>query len=89
METVKGKDKGKLMLYALSTCVWCAKTKKLLNELGVAYTAEDVDLLDEKDAENLKTVFKKWDSTGFPLLIIDDKKCIKGFDEKEIKEAVK
>ena len=30
---VDGQDKGKVMLYALSTCVWCKKTKKLLDKL--------------------------------------------------------
>ena len=27
---VAGRNKGKVMLYALSTCGWCAKTKELL-----------------------------------------------------------
>ena len=42
---VPGRNAGKVMLYALSTCVWCNKTKKLLNELGVEYDYTDVDLL--------------------------------------------
>lgn len=33
------------MLYALSTCVWCKKTKKLLTELGVDFSYVYVDLL--------------------------------------------
>jgi len=28
MTHVDGKNKGKIMLYALSTCVWCKKTKQ-------------------------------------------------------------
>ena len=37
IEHVKGENKGKIMLYALSTCVWCKKTRELLDDLGVEY----------------------------------------------------
>ena len=32
MVHIPGKKSGQIMLYALSTCVWCQKTKKLLEE---------------------------------------------------------
>ena len=38
---VDGKDKGKVFLYALSTCGWCKKTKAFLNEQGVEYSYVD------------------------------------------------
>ncbi|MDD5660242.1 MAG: glutaredoxin domain-containing protein [Actinomycetota bacterium] len=41
---VDGKQNKKVMLYALSTCIWCRKTKMLLDELGIAYDYMDVDL---------------------------------------------
>ena len=34
VEHVTGKNKGKVMLYALSTCGWCGKTKELLQADG-------------------------------------------------------
>jgi len=34
---VQGKNVGHIMLYALSTCPWCRKTKQLLSDLGVDY----------------------------------------------------
>ena len=37
------------MLYALSTCVWCRRTKQLLDQLGVEYDYVDVDLLEGGD----------------------------------------
>lgn len=89
MEHIKGKNKGKLMLYALSTCVWCGKTKKLLNDLGVEYTYEDVDLLTPDEYDKISSVFKKWNASGFPLLVIDDRMCVRGYSEREIKEALK
>jgi len=36
---VAGKNKGQILLYALSTCVWCKKTKQLLDQLGWSMTS--------------------------------------------------
>ena len=86
---VAGRKAGKVMLYALSTCVWCKKTKKLLNELGVEYDYTDVDLLDGDEEEAIMETVKKYNpSRSFPTLVIDDKRAILGFDEKEIREAL-
>jgi len=89
-EHVAGKNAGKITLFALSTCSWCKKTKDLLNNLGVEYDYMFVDLLqgDEKD-EAIKAI-EKWNpDCSFPTLVIDDSKCIVGFKEPEIKEALK
>ncbi len=89
-EHVAGKNTGKIALFALSTCIWCKKTKDLLNNLGVEYDYMFVDLLqgDEKD-EAIKAI-EKWNpDCSFPTLVIDDSKCIVGFKEPEIKEALK
>ena len=86
---VAGKKKGKVMLYALSTCGWCKRTKALLEELGVEYDFSDVDQLKgEEQAEALKKI-KKFNTTGnFPTLIIDNKRCIIGYQESDIREAL-
>ena len=51
VEHVDGKNRGTVMLYALSTCGWCAKTKDLLRELGIAFDYTFVDLLDGPGAD--------------------------------------
>ena len=87
-EHVKGENKGKIMLYALSTCGWCRKTKELLNELGVKYDYIFVDLLEDKDKDVAMDEVKKWNPRcSFPTIVINDK-CIVGFKEDEIKEAL-
>ncbi len=89
MKHIPGKNRGHIMLYALSTCGWCKKTKRLLNELGVEYYYLDVDLLGKKEKdEAMKTVKRHNPQRSFPTTIIDDKKCIVGFDEDEIKAEV-
>ncbi len=89
VEHIQGRDAGKVMLYALSTCIWCKKTRQLLEELGVAYDYEYVDMLHGLERTKTMDVVKKWNAAcSFPTLIINDK-CIVGFKETEIREALK
>jgi glutaredoxin len=86
---VKGQNKGKIMLYALSTCLWCKKTKNLLENLGVAYTYVYVDLLEEKEKDKTMETIRKWNPRcSFPTLVINEKESIVGFKEDRIKEAL-
>jgi glutaredoxin-like protein NrdH len=87
MEHVPGKNKGKIILYALSTCGWCAKTKQLLKDLGVDYYYIYVDLLPPDEMDKAITEVEKFNPKGsFPTLVINDSKCIVGFREEEIRE---
>ena len=89
VEHVTGKNVGRVMLYALSTCVWCKKTKALLDGLGIEYYYEYVDLLQDKDKEKVVKTLERWNpSRNFPTLVINDSKCIVGFKEDEIREAL-
>jgi len=89
MTHVQGKHTGDIILYALSTCGWCQKTKKLLNELGVDYYYLDVDKSVGEERENALREIQKWNpDINFPTLVIDDNKCITGFREEEIREVL-
>jgi glutaredoxin len=89
IEHVKGKNKGKIMLYALSTCVWCRKTKELLKDLGVEYYYIFVDQLEDADREQQMGELSKYNPyRSFPTLVINNDKCIVGFKEDEIREAL-
>jgi len=88
MNQVAGKDKVQIIVYALSTCVWCRKTKELLDRLGVEYASVDVDLLqgDEKSkaTEEVKNMNPR---CSFPTLVINGQ-CIVGYDEQRIRETL-
>jgi glutaredoxin len=87
---VDGVNKGKILLYALSTCGWCEKTKNFLSKLGVEYDYVFVDDLEGEDRENAMEEVKKWNPhRSFPTLVINDEKCIVGFKENDIKKALK
>ena len=87
---VPGKNTGDIKLYALSTCPWCKKTKKLLDDMGVEYSFVDVDLLTGDEKNQTMVIIRKWNpSMSFPVIVINDKKSIVGFQEPQIKEALK
>jgi len=86
MNRIEGIDKGKVVLYALSTCQWCEKTKELLKELNIDYYYIDVDLADEKDQEEIMEEIRKYNpACSFPTLILDNNYSIIGFDEEKIR----
>jgi len=89
MTHVAGKNKGSIILYALSTCVWCRKTKQLLDQLGVDYHYIEVDLLQGEEKTKATEEVKKMNPRcSFPTLSINDQ-CIVGFDEAKIQEILK
>ena len=86
---VKGaRKKGEVILYALSTCGWCAKTKELLTNLGVEFSYVYVDLLPREEMERAFTEVKRFNPAGsFPTVVIDGRKTIVGFREEQLREA--
>jgi glutaredoxin-like protein NrdH len=86
---VSGIDRGKVMMYGLSTCVWCKKTKQLLTDLGVDFDYMYVDRLDEEEEGRVVQEIRRFNpSVSFPTTIINGEKAIVGFKEKEIRQAL-
>lgn len=87
---VEGEDKGKVFLYALSTCIWCRKTKKLLDSLGIEYSYIFMDNLDGEEKDKRMEELEQWNpKRSFPTLVINDEKVITGFKEDEIKKELR
>ena len=87
-EHMAGKDCGRVRLFALSTCIWCKKTKEYLSSQGVAFDFIYVDQLKgEERAEAIAEVKKYNPNLSFPTLVIGER-CIVGLKEKEIREAL-
>ena len=87
-EHVDGREKGKIVLYALSTCVWCRRTKKLLGELGVAYDFVFIDQKSGEERELYKDEIRKHNpKCSYPTLVLNDERCIVGYQDREIREA--
>jgi len=90
MEHVKGKKKADIILFALSTCIWCRKTKSLLDELGVDYNYVYVDLAEGEERDLIKKEMQRWNpKMSFPTIVLNSSKCIVGFDEQGIRNGLK
>ena len=88
-EHIDGKSEHKVMLYALSTCGWCRKTRDLLGELGVAYDFAYLDLFSGAEQDDALRELGKYNRSGnFPTVVIDGDKVIVGFREQELREAL-
>ena len=87
---VEGKEKGKIILFALSTCGWCKKTKRILDSLGIAYDYVDADLVDDKTSNEIEKAVKKWNpKETYPTIVINNGKAIISYDEDKIRELAK
>jgi len=91
IETIRvdGEKRCGIIVYALSTCVWCKMAKNLLNNMGAAYEYIDVDLLSEDDKDEVMKEVRRWNPKGsFPTLVFDGERVVLGYDEKKIREAI-
>jgi len=80
---------GKPKVYALSTCPYCKRTKRFLDQHKIVYDHIDVDLLDDdKQDEVLEEVEKLTGRRSFPVVIIGDE-VIVGHDEDRLRKALK
>jgi len=84
---VEGEKKShKVIVYALSTCVWCKMTKQFLKDNNVEYEYVDVDLCSEEDKEKIRQeIQNKGGSLSYPTTIIDDKTVVTGFRKDLLK----
>jgi glutaredoxin-like protein NrdH len=85
---VSGKNtKHRVLVYALSTCVWCKMTKNFLKDMGVEFEYVDVDLCTEEEKDKIRQeIQKKGGSLIYPTTIIDDKTVVAGFRKDQLKE---
>lgn len=88
-EHVDGEDKGKITLFALSTCGWCKKTRMLLEELGMKYNYLYVDLTSGDERDEIVEALKKYNpDVSFPTIVINDSDVIVGFEKDQIKSKL-
>ena len=88
--TIPGKKKEhEIFLFALSTCGWCKKVKRLLDDLEVEYTYVDVDLTKGEERERTKEELKKYNERmSYPTVIVDGKEVIVGFKDEKLREVL-
>ena len=87
---VQGKrNEHKVVVYALSTCVWCKMTKQFLKDNDITFEFIEVDLTEpEEKAQIRQQIQSKGGSLNYPTTIVDDKIVITGFRKDQLKEAL-
>ena len=83
------KSNHKVVLYALSTCVWCKMTKQFLKDNNIEFEYVNVDLCEEDDKQKIRAeIQSKGGNLNYPTTIIDDKIVVTGFRKDQLKEAL-
>ncbi len=73
----------KVVIYALTTCLWCKKTKKYFEDKKVDLESVDYDKQTEEKQEEMMKEIKGAGCTGsFPFTKIDGA-CVQGYDPAE------
>lgn len=77
-------------LFALSTCVWCKRTRAWLDEHGVNYTLNHVDLLTGEEKEEVVARAKTFvERVAYPIVVIDGgDTVIQGFHPEQMEEVL-
>jgi len=87
---VLGKNnKHRVLIYAISTCAWCKRTKKFLKDNNIQFEYVDVDLCAKEDQEKIRDdILSRKGRLSYPTIIVDNRILIIGFQEDKIKEAL-
>ena len=79
-----------VILFALSTCIWCRKAKAWLEEKGIQYQIYHMDLLTGAEREAAMDRIRKYtDHVSYPIVVIDDgESVIQGFHPERLEEEL-
>lgn len=82
-------NKHRVLMYALSTCGWCKRAKRLLRDNRIEYEYIDVDLCSMEDRERIRRdILSRGGRLSYPTIIVDDTILITSFQEDRIREAL-
>jgi len=83
-------EEDNIIIFTLSTCMWCKKCKRFLEEKNVKYKYIDVDRIDPKDkAKIIEYLRSNYGSrVSYPFFICD-KGHVVGYDPNKYMELLK
>lgn len=84
----KGEDKN-ILVFTLSTCMWCKKCKRFLDEKNMKYKYIDVDRIDPKDKitllDHLRNTYQE--RISYPFLVCKSGHVV-GYDPNKYMEVL-
>jgi len=79
----------KVIMYTMSTCPWCRKTKKFFTDNKIPFEYTDYDLAtDEEQKKIMDTMLKKGADGIFPFVIIG-KDVVIGYHPEKYSELLR
>ncbi|NVM31059.1 MAG: glutaredoxin [Candidatus Helarchaeota archaeon] len=90
-KTVSGNiQKHDVMLYTISTCIWCVRLKNKLKNRDIQYKYIDIDLIPHKEKERIKRQLREVKSRlAFPMMFVDDSFIPNMETDQKIEELVR
>lgn len=84
--TAQTSNYPKIVLYSTSWCPHCKQAKEYFTKNNIPFINRDVEL----DDAAMEDLTKKYRSQGVPVLVIgNDEKILKGFNQGNFEKAVK
>jgi glutaredoxin len=78
-----------ILFLGLSTCVWCRRTRQLLEEASVPFEFRYIDLLEGEDKDAALELLSRWNPRrSYPTVVIDNDHTVIGYKPDELKEAL-
>lgn len=84
-EKKSASKQSKVKVYSTPTCPYCHAAKEYLKAHKIKY--EDIDV--SKDQQAAEEMIEKSGQMGVPVIIIDNKDVIVGFDREALRKALK
>lgn len=84
-----GSSEHNVVMYGLSTCVWCKKMRQYLEDEKVVFDVVYVDELQGDERQAALDVVRKWNpATTFPTVVVDGTRSVNGYKPDEVKEVL-
>ena len=78
-----------IVMYGLSTCVWCRKMREFLEREGVVFEVVYVDELSGDERDAAVNEVRRWNpAVSFPTVVIDGVTSVNGYNPDEVKEVL-
>ncbi len=83
-------DEDKILIFTLSTCMWCKKCKRFLGENDMKYRYIDVDRIDQKDKAIILDYLRSnyQERISYPFLVCEAGHVV-GYDPNKYMELLK
>ncbi len=82
-------DQHQTIFYGLSTCVWCKRTRKFLEDQAIEFDYVYIDKLKGQEREEAIEQVRCWNTAvSFPTVVIGDNTCVVGYKPEKLKEAL-